>query len=108
MLLKKLSIDKLGSKLKNQRVLIRVDFNVPMAGNKISDTTRIKESIPTIKYALENGAKSITLLSHFGRPNGAVNQKYSLSPVAPVLAELMNKDIHFLNNCVGSEVEKVI
>ena len=104
MLSKKLTIDKIGAKLKNAKVLIRVDYNVPMKNGKISDLTRIKESLPTIKYALDNGAKTIALISHLGRPDGNKNLKYTLAPVAPELANLLNRPVEFLNDCVGDSV----
>lgn len=107
-MLKKLTIDKLGNRLLNQRVLIRVDFNVPIKNGNITDDTRIRESLDTIKYALDNGANTVTLMSHFGRPNGEKNKKYSLEPVAPVLSNLINKQVEFVNDCVGKEVRDKI
>ena len=107
MLLKKLTIDKIAKELANQRVLMRVDFNVPIKGGKITDDTRIKESLETIKFAHENGAKSIVLLSHMGRPNGEKNLKYSLEPITPVLSQYLGKDVEFVNDCVGQEVLEV-
>jgi phosphoglycerate kinase len=106
-MLKKLTIDKIGSKLAGQRVLIRVDFNVPIKGGKITDDTRIRESLKTIQYAIENNAKSVTLMSHLGRPNGEKNSKYTLEPIAPVLSKLINKDVEFVNDCVGQQVLEV-
>lgn len=108
MLLKKLTIDKLGKQLANQRVLMRVDFNVPIKNGKITDETRIKESLQTINYAYEQGARSIVLLSHMGRPNGEKNLKYSLEPIAPVLSKHLGKDVEFVNDCVGQQVVEVI
>jgi phosphoglycerate kinase len=106
-MLKKLTIDKIGNKLANQRVLIRVDFNVPIKNGKITDDTRIKESLKTIQYAIDKGAKSITLMSHLGRPNGEKNLKYTLEPIAPALSKLINKDVEFVNDCVGQDVQNV-
>jgi len=103
-MLKKLTIDKLGPQLANKRVLVRVDFNVPIKNGKITDDTRIKESLNTIRYALDQGAKSVTLMSHLGRPNGTKNMKYSLEPVVPALSNLINKKVEFVNDCVGQEV----
>lgn len=74
-------------------MLIRVDFNVPIKSGKVSDATRIKSTLPTIKYCLENGAKSIVLMSHLGRPDGQRNEKYSMKPVVPALEDLMQKKI---------------
>ncbi len=108
MLLKKLTIDKLGKQLSNQRVLMRVDFNVPIKNGKITDETRIIESLQTINYAYEQGARSIVLLSHMGRPNGEKNKKYSLEPIASVLSKHLGKDVEFINDCVGQEVVEVM
>jgi phosphoglycerate kinase len=104
-MLKKLTIDKLGSQLRNKRVVIRVDFNVPIKNGKISDDTRIRESLKTIQYSLEQGAKSVILLSHLGRPNGQKNPKYSLEPIVPALSNLINKKVEFVNDCVGQQVQ---
>jgi phosphoglycerate kinase len=103
MALNKLSIDKL--ELKDKRVLVRVDFNVPMKDGKITNNQRIVAALPTVKYALEKGAKSVVLMSHLGRPDGQKVDKYSLKPVVDELKKLLNKDILFLNDCVGPEVE---
>lgn len=80
---------------KGKKVLVRCDFNVPMDENQnITDDIRIRSSIPTIEYLLENGAKVI-LMSHLGRPKGEANPKYSLAPVANRLSELLNKEVVF-------------
>jgi len=91
--------------LKGKRVLMRVDFNVPVKDGVISDATRIKSTIPTIKYAMDQGAKSIVLMSHLGRPDGTAQEKYSMKPVASKLEELLGKPVTFLKDCVGAEVE---
>lgn len=102
---KKLTLDKLD--LKEKRVIMRVDFNVPMKNNQITNNQRIKAAIPSIKYCLDNGAKSVVLMSHLGRPDGMpMPDKYSLEPVAAELKTLLNKDIIFLKDCVGPEIEK--
>lgn len=89
-----------------KRVVMRVDFNVPMdKEGKITNNQRIVGAIPTIKYALSNGAKSVVLMSHMGRPDGKPNTKDSLKPVAERLQELLKKDVTFLSDCVGKEVE---
>lgn len=85
---------------------MRVDFNVPMKDGKVTDVARIRETIPTILFALEKGAKSIVLMSHCGRPDGRRQEKYSLAPVVPVLSDLLGRDVTFLNDCVGAEVEQ--
>jgi phosphoglycerate kinase len=104
-MLKKLTIDKLGPYLKNKRVLIRVDFNVPIKNGKITDDTRIKESLKTIQYSLDQGASSVVLMSHLGRPNGQKNAKYSLEPIVPALEKLINKKVEFVSDCVGDAVK---
>jgi phosphoglycerate kinase len=100
----KLTIDKVN--FKGQRVLIRVDFNVPLDKNGVvQDPKRIVASLPTIKYVLEAGAKSVVLMSHLGRPDGRVQAKYSLAPVAKELEKHLKKPVTFLPNCVGPETE---
>jgi 3-phosphoglycerate kinase len=95
--------------LKNKVVLCRADFNVPQdASLKITDDTRIRATIPTIKYILENGAKKLVLVSHLGRPDGKVVEKYSLKPVAERLKELLGEPVKFVNECVGDNVKKEI
>ncbi|KAK0167600.1 hypothetical protein PV327_004975 [Microctonus hyperodae] len=103
MALNKLSIDKVD--LTGKRVLIRVDFNVPLKDGKITNNQRIVAALDTIKYALEKKAKSIVLMSHLGRPDGTKNLKYTLKPVADELKTLIGKDILFLDDCVGAAVE---
>ncbi|KAG8791949.1 phosphoglycerate kinase, partial [Serendipita sp. 398] len=103
----KLSITDLD--LKGKRVLIRVDFNVPMKDGAITNPARIVAALPTIKYALDNEAKVVVLMSHLGRPDGKVVEKYSLKPVATELSkQLDNKPVQFLNDCVGSDVEQAV
>ncbi|MBI4708404.1 MAG: phosphoglycerate kinase [Candidatus Omnitrophica bacterium] len=95
--------------LKNKVVLCRADFNVPQdAGLKITDDTRIRATLPTIRYILENGAKKLVLVSHLGRPDGKVVEKYSLKPVALRLSELLGEPVKFVNECVGESVKKEI
>ncbi|CEP18037.1 hypothetical protein [Parasitella parasitica] len=100
----KLSIRDLD--LKNKRVLIRVDFNVPLKDGEITNNNRIVQALPTVKYALEQGAAAVILMSHLGRPNGEAVAKYSLKPVAKEVEKLLSKPVEFLDNCVGSDVEK--
>ncbi|KAG0044323.1 phosphoglycerate kinase, partial [Gryganskiella cystojenkinii] len=101
----KLVIDQVD--LHGKRVLMRVDFNVPFADGKISNNARIVAAIPTIKYALDHGAASVVLMSHLGRPDGKKVEKYSLAPVAKELSTLIHKNVEFLHDCVGEEVESV-
>jgi phosphoglycerate kinase len=105
MLARKLRLDQIASKLKEQRVLMRVDFNVPLKNGKVADLTRITSTLESIKFVLDSGAKSLVLMSHLGRPDGKVVEKYSLSPVVPELSKLLNTHVEFLNDCVGSTVE---
>jgi len=87
----------------------QVDFNVPLdSDKKITNNQRIAGAIPTIKYAVDHGAKAVVLMSHLGRPDGKKNDKYSLSPVAPELEKLLGHKVIFLDNCVGKEVEKAV
>ncbi|KAI8143511.1 3-phosphoglycerate kinase [Fennellomyces sp. T-0311] len=92
--------------LKDKRVLIRVDFNVPLKDGEITNNNRIVQALPTVKYALDQGAKAVILMSHLGRPNGQANSKYSLAPVAKEVEKLLGKPVEFLSDCVGPEVEK--
>ncbi len=81
--------------LRGKRVFIRVDFNVPIENGRITDDTRIRASLPTIRYAVENGATTVILASHLGRPKGKPDPKYSLEPVARRLSELLDHPIRF-------------
>lgn len=99
----KLSIRDL--ELKGKRVFIRVDFNVPMSAGKVEDDTRIRQTLPTLHLAIERGAR-VVLASHLGRPKGKVDLKYSLTPVAGRLQELLgNKVVAFATDCVGADAE---
>ncbi|MBI5945975.1 MAG: phosphoglycerate kinase [Chloroflexi bacterium] len=92
--------------LKNKRVLMRVDFNVPMADGKVTDDKRIKAALPTIKYVLEQGA-SIILMSHLGRPKSASDLTFSLRAASETLSALLATPVKMAPDCVGSEVEKM-
>lgn len=93
--------------VEGKRVLVRVDFNVPMeeSTGKITDDSRIRATLPTIDYLLKQQAKVI-LCSHLGRPKGAPEAKYSLSPVAKRLSEILNKPVGMTRDCVGPEAER--
>jgi len=94
--------------LENKKVLVREDLNVPLDENQnITDDTRIRAALPTIKYLAENGAKVI-IVSHLGRPKGKVNPKYSLAPVAKRLSELLGKDVAFAADCIGEAAESAV
>ena len=101
----KLSIKDLD--LKHKRVFIRVDFNVPIKDGKVDDDSRIRASLPTIKYAIEQGARVI-LASHLGRPKGERIDKYSLRPVAEHLAQLLGRPVAFAEDCVGAAAEQAV
>lgn len=103
-LAKKLSIDKLD--MKGKRVLMRVDFNVPLKDGKITNNQRIRAAMESIQYALERQAKSVVLMSHLGRPDGRRIDKYSLKPVAAEVEKLSGRSVLFLADCVGADVEK--
>ncbi|CAG0931146.1 phosphoglycerate kinase [Thermoflexales bacterium] len=91
--------------LKGKRVIMRVDFNVPMANGAVTDDKRIKASLPTIQYVLDQGA-SVVLMSHLGRPKGTgFDAEFSLKPASEALAKLLNKPVQMAPDCVGSEVE---
>ena len=92
--------------LKGKRVLMRVDFNVPMEGGKVTDDKRIRASLPTIQYILEQGA-SLLLMSHLGRPKGGFDPEFSLKAAADVLSSLLGKPVIMAPDCVGPEVEKM-
>jgi phosphoglycerate kinase len=98
----KLSIRDLD--LNGKRVFIRVDFNVPLDGTRVTDDTRIRETLPTLKLAAEKGGR-LVLASHLGRPKGKVDPKYSLAPVAAKLGELLGKPVAFAADCVGADAE---
>ncbi len=102
----KLSVKDLP--IRGKKVFLRVDFNVPLDENlNITDDTRIKESLPTIEYILENEGIPI-IASHLGRPKGKVDQKQSLRPAAKRLAELLNREVKFAPDCIGPEVKKMV
>lgn len=104
--LNKLSIDELN--IKGKKVFIRVDFNVPFDDNlRITDDSRIRSTVPTINYAIDEGARVI-LASHLGRPKGKPDPRYSLAPVAKRLQRLLDKEVLFAPDCIGPQVENFV
>jgi phosphoglycerate kinase len=102
----KLTIEEVD--IKGKRVFIRADFNVPLDDNlMITDDRRIRSTLPTINYAIDEGAKVI-LSSHLGRPKGKIDPKFSLAPVAKRLQRLLNKEVTFAPDCIGSLVENIV
>ncbi len=89
--------------LKGKRVVMRVDFNVPIKEGKVTDDTRIVKALPTIKYILDNGA-SLVLLSHLGRPKGEFNMDFSLRPAVERLEKLLGKKVMMASDCIGEEI----
>src|SRR5215468_6199984 len=91
--------------LRGKRVFIRVDFNVPLKDGVVTDDTRIRETLPTLKLAIEKGGR-LVLASHLGRPKGGPDPKYSLKPAAKKLEELLGRPVIFASDCVGLDAEE--
>jgi phosphoglycerate kinase len=92
--------------IENKRILVRVDFNVPMSDGKVTDDKRIRAAVPTIKYILDQGA-SLLIMSHLGRPKGITDPNFSLRPVSEVLSKLIDRPVKMASDCVGREVEGI-
>jgi len=92
--------------VKDKRVLMRVDFNVPMENGQVANNQRIVAALPSIQHCLDNGAKCVVLMSHLGRPDGQENKKYSLAPVRDELSRLLDRNVAFFPESVGPKVEK--
>ena len=95
------------SDVSGKKVLVRVDFNVPLADGRVSDDTRIKAHIPTLTALRDAGAK-VALISHLGRPKGTVHLKYTLEPVCEELAKLTGWPVRFVPDCVGEKVDEAV
>ena len=93
--------------IKGKRVLVRVDYNVPLSDGKIESDYRIVQSLPTLNYLVDQGCK-IILLSHLGRPKGRPDKKYSLKPTATRLAELIKREVRFVDTCTGSQAQSAV
>jgi len=101
----KLTVEELVPK--GKRILMRVDFNVPLEDGKVSNDERIKAALPTIKYIVKRGGKLI-LMSHLGRPKGSRVPEMSLKPCIPVLSQLLAKNVAFVDDCIGDAVEDAV
>src|SRR5687768_11264777 len=101
----KRSVRDLG--VRDKRVLVRVDFNVPVKDGQVTDDTRIQRALPTIRYILSEGGRPI-LISHLGRPKGEPDPKYAMDPVAKRLEELLGEPVIKLDAAVGPEVEEAL
>jgi len=101
----KLTVEDL--EIKEKRVLMRVDFNVPLEGGKVADDKRIRAALPTIKYIVEKGGR-LVLMSHLGRPKGEKKPEMSLRPCVPVLSSLLGEDVKFVEDCIGETAETAV
>jgi phosphoglycerate kinase len=91
--------------LTGKRILLRADYNVPVKDGKISDDYRLKQSVPTLQYILEQQNTKLIIISHLGRPEGPQDKQFSLAPVAAHLSELLDKEVQFVSDCIGDEVK---
>ena len=101
----KLTVEDLN--LQSQRVLMRVDFNVPLENGEVANDKRIQAALPTIKYIVDNGGK-LVLMSHLGRPKGSRVPEMSMKPCVSVLSRLLNKEVAFVDDCIGETVERAV
>jgi len=103
---KKLAIDHIPHLIKDKKVLMRVDFNVPMKDGVITDPKRIVSTLPSINYLLENGAQSVILMSHRGRPKGSKQSQFSLEPLVPAVSDFLKTNVQWVPDCVGPDAAK--
>lgn len=94
--------------LKGKRVLVRVDFNVPIENGEITDDTRIRAAVPTLQAILQQQPRAVILMSHLGRPKGGPDPKYSMKPTVAALAKLLNRDVAFATETVGPVAEEAV
>lgn len=94
--------------LKDKRVLVRVDFNVPLDGDRVTDDTRVRAAIPTLQYILEQQPRAVILMSHLGRPKGVAKPEFSLRPVVAVLKSHLGVDVEFVDDCLGQKAEEAV
>jgi phosphoglycerate kinase len=94
--------------LSGKRVLVRVDFNVPVQDGDVQDDTRVRAAIPTLQYILEQKPRALTLMSHLGRPDGEVDLAYSMRPVAAVISQLLGVEVAFAEDCIGTQAESAL
>lgn len=95
------------SNISGKNVLVRVDYNVPLQDGKVTDDTRVRETIKTVRHLLDAGCR-VVLMSHLGRPKGKADPRYSLRPVVPVVEKLMEAKVRFAPDCVGPEADAVV
>ena len=105
---RKLAINHIPHLIKDSRVLMRVDFNVPMKAGSISDPQRIVSTLPSINYLLDQGAKNVVLMSHMGRPKGSKNMDYSLAPLVPAIEDLLERKVTWVPDCVGPDTLRTV
>ena len=103
--MQKLTVEDINPK--GKRILMRVDFNVPLEDGKVANDQRIKAALPTIKYLVDNDGKVI-LMSHLGRPKGQRVPEMSIKPCVTVLSTLLGKDVAFVDDCIGDTVEDAV